>query len=419
MAPGEDALREPPHEPDAPLWRNRDYMLLWVGQALSTVGTVVSGVAFPLLTLSVTHSPLQAGIVGGLERLPFPIFALIAGALTDRWNRKTVMILGDSARALALGSVPVAIALGRLAAPQLYVVALVEGTALVLFDLARVAALPRVVPPWQLAAATAQNEAGYATAALVGPPAGGLLYQLAHALPFAADALSYGASIVSLFFIRGEFSDEAPSPLRSMRRDIAEGVLWLWRRPLIRLLAFLSAAVNIAFATAALTIIVLIRAQNGTPSAVGLVFGGAAVGGILGSILGAPVRRRLKLTHTIIGVTWAIALLWPGFAYAPNTVLLGLVAGSVFLASSLLQVAQLSYRLALIPDELQGRVNSVFRMIGYSGQPVGQAVAGLLLQWLQPRMVALVIFAFLAVVAFTVTFEIHKRNSGDLDEART
>src|SRR5579863_2624707 len=91
----------------ASLWRNRDYMLLWSGQVVSNMGSQVSQLAFPLFILLLTHSPVQAGLAGALRALPYLIFSLPAGALIDRWDRKRVMILCDSGRALALGSIPV------------------------------------------------------------------------------------------------------------------------------------------------------------------------------------------------------------------------------------------------------------------------------------------------------------------------
>src|SRR6266550_2353112 len=117
------------------LWRNRDYVLLWSGQMISSVGTQVSMLAFPLLILAITHSPAQAGLIGALRSLPYALFILPAGALIDRWNRKRVMIICDTGRALALGSIPVALLLGQLTLVQLYIVSLVEGTLFTFFNL--------------------------------------------------------------------------------------------------------------------------------------------------------------------------------------------------------------------------------------------------------------------------------------------
>src|SRR5579883_3054515 len=139
------------------LWRNRDFMLLWSGQLISSIGSQVSQLAFPLLVLAITRSPAQAGIAGALRGLPFAILCLPAGALVDRWDRRRVMLLCDSGRAIALGSIPLAFWLNRLSFIQLCLVALIEGTLFTFFSLAEAACLPRVVSKEQLPSATAQN----------------------------------------------------------------------------------------------------------------------------------------------------------------------------------------------------------------------------------------------------------------------
>ena len=141
-----------PHEehndvrPSRPLWRNRDFLLLWSGQTVSTLGTNVSTLALPLLVLALTHSPAQAGLLTATRLLPYLLFSLPAGALIDRWNRKAVMIRYDLIRWLALGSVPLAFSIGHLTLIHLYIVAFLEGTAYVFFSIAQIAALPQVVP---------------------------------------------------------------------------------------------------------------------------------------------------------------------------------------------------------------------------------------------------------------------------------
>src|SRR5215469_18593601 len=116
------------------LWQNRDYLLLWSGQTVSFVGTQVSGIAFPLLILAITGSPAQAGVASALRSLPYIVFSLPVGALIDRWDRKRVMIICDSGRAVALGSIAVVYALfGTVPLFQLYLVALIEGSLFVFF----------------------------------------------------------------------------------------------------------------------------------------------------------------------------------------------------------------------------------------------------------------------------------------------
>ncbi len=123
--------REPPHS----LRRNRDFLLLFAGQIVSSIGSQVSQLAFPLLILALTGSPAQAGFLGAMRGLAYVLFGLPAGALVDRWDRKKTMILSDLGRALALGSIPIALALGRLTLLQLYLVTFVEGTLFIFFGL--------------------------------------------------------------------------------------------------------------------------------------------------------------------------------------------------------------------------------------------------------------------------------------------
>ncbi len=123
------------------LWRNRDYLFLWSGQALSDIGGAVSELAFPLLVLAVTHSPAQAGFLAALRALPATLFSLLAGVLVDRWDRKRVMLVCDIGRALSLASIPLAYALGHLTIWQLYLTAFLEGTLMIVFKLAKTAAV--------------------------------------------------------------------------------------------------------------------------------------------------------------------------------------------------------------------------------------------------------------------------------------
>src|SRR5260370_92962 len=194
----EGRTAEPPG-PKRPLslWRNRDYVLLWSGQMVSSIGTQVSIVAFRLLILAITHSPDQAAIIAALQGLPSALFILPAGALIDRWDRKRVMILCDTGRALALGSIPLALALGRLTIVQLYIVSLVEGTLFTFFSLAETACLPQVVSKEQLPPAVAQSTVIDSISGMLGPSLSGALYSIGRAIPFLTDAISYTASVLS------------------------------------------------------------------------------------------------------------------------------------------------------------------------------------------------------------------------------
>ena len=363
-----------------PLWRNRDYLLLWSGQAISSVGGEASQLAFPLLILSLTHAPAQAGFAGALRSLAYLLLGLPAGALVDRWNRKQVMMVCDTGRALALGSIPLAFALNRLTMAHIYLVSLVEGTLYVFFTLAESAALPRVVAKSQLPAATAQNEVTGGVVTLAGPSLGGALFGVARMLPFLADAISYAASALSLVAIRLPFQEERAHPARSLRAEMVEGLIWLWREPVIRSIALLHSGVVFSYSGMMLLVLVIADRQHAAPLAIGLTFGLSGIGGIVGAVVGGQAHKRLRLGQISIVVFWVFALLWPLYAVAPSTLALGVILGVFWVADETYDVAQISYRLTLIPDELRGRVNGAFRLFTYSCDALGMALTGLLLQ---------------------------------------
>lgn len=156
-----------------PLWRNHDVVLLWSGQLVSTLGTRVSSLGFPLLVLAQTGSPARAGVVGFAQTLPYLLLYLPAGALVDGWDRKRVMLVADAVRAAALASVGLAVAAGVFSLLHVAVAAFVEGAMFVFVQLSESAALPRVVPVEQLPVALAQNQAREQGAELAGQPLGG------------------------------------------------------------------------------------------------------------------------------------------------------------------------------------------------------------------------------------------------------
>ena len=209
------------------LWRNADFLRLWLGQVISTIGSGISRLALPLLVLAITGSPVQAGLISAAQQVPFVVLGLPAGALLDRWNRKAIMLTCDAARLIAFGSVPIAWALGSLTLAHLYAVALIHGTALVFFNIAQLAALPRVVPKDQLAEAHSLNTASEGIGTLISPGIGGVLIGLAPtvaagaALAYSVDAASYAVSLVSLALIRPPFQTRrAAAPFRQIHRQI-------------------------------------------------------------------------------------------------------------------------------------------------------------------------------------------------------
>ncbi len=395
------------------LWHNRDYLLLWSGQTVSAIGSQFTGFVIPLLVLALTNSPAQAGLVGALQGVPYLILSLPAGALADRWNRKMVMMVCDAGRALNVLTVPVALAIGHLSMIQLYVVALVEGTLFVFFNVAEVASLSRVVGPDQLPGAIARQETTWGISALIGPAAAGALYQaVSSALPFLVDACSYLVSALSLSRIRTRFQADPTASAGTLRSDMHDALRWLWRQPLLRVVVLVSAAGDFLFSGIGLIPLVIARQQmHAPPVTIGFIFTLAAIGGILGSSVAGWVQRRVTFGPALIGTEWILALLYPLLAIAPNPIALGLVRTAMSSTVSVSNTVRLSYQVGCIPDALQGRVNSLTTLLAYGSLPIGQALTGLLLQSLGPTRTIMAITACLAVSAAAVTLNTHVRHA--------
>jgi predicted MFS family arabinose efflux permease len=420
----------PPAEPAAhaprgvPLWRNADYMLLWSGQVVSTLGSTASTIIYPLLILALTGSPRDAGVAGALRALPYLVLSLPVGALVDRWDRKRVMILCDVGRAIAVASIPAAMAFDALTLAQVYAVSLLEGSLYVFFNIAEVAALPRVVPAAQLPEAAAQNEAGFGAANIVGPSFGAFLYQaFGRGVPFLVDAITYAVSVLSLLRIRTSFASaatrrgERASAHRDLRAEVAEGLAWLWGNPLIRFMALITGGINLVAAASPLVLIVLAKELGAHDAEIGVIFSVAGVGGILGSLVGGQVQRRFAFGTVIVALMWGEALLFPLYAAAPSWPLLGAIGALTFFLSPIYNVVQFSYRLALIPDRLQGRVNSTFRLVCFGLMPVGAALSGVLLERFGTGATIAVFSAWLAALAVLTTLNRHVRNAPPLAKA--
>ena len=385
------------------LWRNRNYLLLWSGQALSDIGGAVSELAFPLLVLAVTHSAAQAGFAAALRALPATLFSLSAGALVDRWNRRWVMVVCDSMRALSLASIPVAYALGHLTIWQLYIAAFLEGSLLILFDLAKTAAVSQVVTREQFSTAIAQDEFVEGTTALFGPSLSGALYTLSSMFPFIVDAVSYLVSILTLLLIRTPFQYERRAARRNILKEIAEGMSWLWHQPFLLTMSLLMGAGAFVFSGYVLIVIILAQQQHASAVVIGLIFAAGGVGAILGSMLAPRLEKRLTVGQSILLCRWYFVLSWPLLALAPFPPVLGAIEFGTGFVDPIEDVPYFSHRLKLIPDELKGRVISACRLFPGTLRPLGLALTGILIQRLGVFPTIWLAWAFLLVVTITVT----------------
>lgn len=375
------------------LWRNRDFLLLWAGQAISSIGTQISGFALPLLVLALTNSPAQAGLLTALQRTPYLLFSLPVGVLIDRWNRQRVMLLANALRCVVYALVPAALLLDHLTLPLLAVVAILSGAGYVFFDLADNSAFPRLVTPAQLPNAAALMEGTFSAADLLGPGIGGFIIGLARtvvsgaALAYLADSVSYLASVLGLLWIRTPFqASRAGQAKVSLRAEVMAGLRFLLAHPRLRVLALLTMGVTLLTNATTLAVIVLARSTLRINAlTLGLIFAAGGLGGVLGAILMQWLSARATIGWRLLGC----ALLWTAsaalLALARSPLLLVAGWGILTMMNPIYFATSYAYRVTLVDDALQGRVNSVYRLMSQFGLALGPGLGGALLVIISAR----------------------------------
>jgi MFS family permease len=395
-----------------PLWRNRDFTLLWCGQTLSVLGTRTSAVAVPLLVLGTTGSVRKAGVAGFVATLPYLLFYLPAGALVDRWNRRRVMLWCDAGRAVVLGSVPLALWAGRLTYPHLLLAGFAGGTLYVFFSVAEKAALPALVPDRQLTAALAQEEAKSRGAALAGPPLGGLLYGVSHALPFAADALSYVVSFGALLGVRADLRVRRAAPAARMRTEIADALRWLRGQHFIRVTMVCVALVNLMFQALNLVLIVLAARLGASTATTGAVLGCFGLGGLAGALCAPWLARRVAPRTVAVGATWLWALLLAPMAAVSAPWALAAVATLLAFVGPVWNVVVSGYQYQVVPGHMLGRIKSVVLLVSWGAMPFGQLLGGFLLGLTGPRGAVVALLGLTLGVALLATLAPGVRRAG-------
>jgi hypothetical protein len=398
-----------------PLRRNRDFMLLQAGQLLSNTGTESTSIAYPLLVLAVTGSAARAGVVSFARTLPWALLALPAGVLADRWDRRRLMIAADGVRMLAIGCLAAAVLLHQVAFWAIPLVAFVEGSGTVLFLAAHAGAMRAVVPARQLPAAAGAQTGRQAAVGLVGPLLGGALFELSQALPFVVDAASYASSTVSLLAMRTPFQQAREPDRLSLRVRLAEGFHFLWGHPFLRTCALLFGLANFIGPGVLLAVVVIGRRQGLSGGAVGVLV--AAVGGclLLGALASPLVRRRLPVRAVLLLELWT----WPGcavFLVWPNVYVLTAAILPTALAIPSTNSVVHGYRIAMTPDRLLGRVESVRITISLLIAPLGALAAGVLLDATTARATIALFAAFGLALAVWGSASRSIRAAPSLDE---
>jgi MFS family permease len=383
-----------------PLRSNRDFVLLWVGEATSRIGVQIALVAYPLLVLALTGSAAKAGLVAFARTVPWLLFSLPAGALIDRFNRKSIMIFADLGAAVALLSIPVAAWLDWLSLAQIVLVAFADGVCNVFFQIAETGALRSVVPAEQLPDAIAANDARAYAAGLLGSPFGGALFGLSRVAPFLVDGASYLTSLALVLATRSDFQEaRAQTTARQLRREVAEGARWLWGQPFLRTALFLVGGSNLVVAGVVLAAVVVAKTDQGaSPFLIGVMLALVSVGGILGAIVAPRLRRRLSPRLVVVGFNWVLAIFVAALALAPNALVTGVLLALAFFFGPTWNAVVDGYRISIIPDALIGRAQSFDSLIAFGTASLGPLVAGLLLERVGGDATFLIFAAFMVAL---------------------
>jgi MFS family permease len=396
-----------------PLRFNRDFNLLWTGAAVSGIGSIVSLTAYPLVVVVAGGSPAAAGLVAAAVQAPQFLCQLPAGVLADRINRKTIMLICNAARAVLLTSAAVAVALDAVSVPILLALAFLQGVFDVAHGLAETAAIRNVVPAGQLTAAMAANQGRSSAAAMLGRPAGGMLFELGQAVPFAADAASYLFGLVTTALTHGEFQQErSGTSAASALADVRAGLHWFWSRPFLRATSLLTSAANFLFQALPLAVIVLAHHLGASPGLTGVILLGAPAGGFLGVFLAPALRRHLSLRQITVASPCVWTMTGLLIVLIPHPLVLIAATAINGVAGTTFNIVVAARNLAMIPDDLLGRVTAAMRLVGFGAQPLGPLVAGTLLATLGPIGGTAGLVAGTALIAIAAILSPSLRESG-------
>jgi MFS family permease len=377
-----------------PLRRNRDFVLFQSGALLSTFGSGISGIAYPLLTLALTGSAAKTGYVGAVEFLPLVLLSAPAGVAADRFDRKRLMIAADVTGAVALALLAAAVLTGSAKFWMIVVVAFVDTTAAVLYRSGSSGAIKAVVPVPQLADASSVAMARMSVVRLVTPPLGGALFDLSRGLPFLADAVSYAFSTAALLLMRTPFQEER---VPGARTPFREGLAYFWSIPFLRTTVGMIAASNVVAVGAPIAVIILADRQGLSGLTIGLFVALQGVALLVGSAVSPLLRRRFPMRAILLSEFW-MALVYVAFIIHPDVYVLAVCASLHAFWFPNTDSAIQAYSYMLIPDRLLGRAMAASGTLRAASAPLGPLLAGLLLAHTSPR-VAIAVLATPVVVA--------------------
>jgi predicted MFS family arabinose efflux permease len=368
-----------------PLLRNRDFLWFWTGEGVSQLGAQFTGLALPVLAVSVLGAgEWEVGVLGAAQTAAFLLVGLPAGAWIDRMLKRRVMIAADLVRAVVLALVPLLWFTGTLEIWHLYLVGAVVGVATVFFDVSYQSYIPVLLPGEQVGSANSKLEATSQIAHIGGPGlAGALLTIVSAPVLLLADGISHLFSAFALWRVRDSETLADPKTRQSLPREIGEGLRFVFGHPLLWRITATTGASNF-FGTLAFTLqaILILRILGLGPATLGLIFGIGAVGGLLGAIATPWITKRVgegtavSLSALAMGLG-VVAL--PLAAVVPGAAIPILIAGS-FIESFLIlvyNITQVTMRQRLTPPRLLGRMNASIRFVVWGVMPIAALLSGL------------------------------------------
>lgn len=379
---------------------------------LSVTGTQAGQIAYPLLTLAITHSPADAGIVQFARVAPVAALSVLSGVAADHFDRKKQMMIADAARVLSVGALAAAVVTHHATLPLIALASLVEGAGATVFGSASSGALRAIVPEGQRADAANVEQARLAAVRLGGYPLGGALFGIARSMPFVVDSLSYLFSLVSLRLIRTRFQEERERDTASVRVRIAEGFRFLWTQPFLRTTYLLFSFGNLVIPAITLTTIVVARRQGFSSAAIGALSLGIGSGLLIGAGCSRWIRGRLSMRAILVLELWA-ATATLAFVAWPSVYVLFAAVLPQFIVVPSTDAVRLAYELRVIPDRLLGRVLGAGANISALLYPLGPLVAGFLLSTISARETVAAFGAISVLLAVWATLSPSLRIAGD------
>lgn len=393
-----------------PLWKQRNYMLMWAGQGLSWTGTEISGIAMPLVILSLTGSSAIAGAVIAMRGVTYVLLAIPAGYMLDKWNRRNIMLAGNAGSGFAMLAVALGLFFHRLTIVEVFLLMGVEGGCFVFANIGRFSSRRFLVANEQLAQAVAQDSMIEHFALLVGPSFGGFLYQTAGAVfSFIADSLSYFLNVVALLLIHSPLSVPDALQHASIRQGLKEAATWFWLNRLYRLFTFLSWTRTLATSALSLLVIVLARNLHASAGTIGVILAISAVAGIAGSVFFGTTVRHYDRYLTLVATNALCAAAFLLYLVADNVITLLMVTALLFaiLPGFFIICGTIAGE---IPHHIQGRVASMTRSGDFLSYSAGLFLVGCTLQffgngWTVGILATLLAVLSLATVAHKKLFQ--------------